>query len=623
MKIDKRIRVIVYFPLFVGMLSLAHNLYPVSLLFLALLAISTYFDLVLEKNISGTVLTVIGILGAILSILFIVRMPFEAIAYLIMFLSIIKMLGHKSMRDLKQIIALSFFNFLNSAIFHYSFVFIIYLIFYILTATLALLVITYIEERKENTLKPEIAKNLSLFGVRFGIITIILSLFFFVILPRSPYVLMRTQIYSTSVREGFDNELEIGEVEDMNARAQILLRIKPEMKAKEDILYVRGIVYNKYEGNTWVREPEDIGGWKLSEEGRTHRNLKPYTISMEPMRTKVFYAPNYPENIDVRRVALSPSWGKIFMLKDPLTLRKMQYKAFSSPDPDTEINAAVDYMSIPEELVPSIDVITTALNLKALSPPEIAAELRAYFYRNYSYSIDASPDSNWLITFLQKKQGHCEYFATLTAMILRNFGVPSRIVAGFLTDEWNNFGEYFTVRTKHAHTWVEYYYEGKWVSIDPTPPRAKGQQFLANLQAYVDYLSYLWTTRVLEFSFTEQIRIFSNIRNFFRNLTVKDLVTIVTYAIILLGLVATGILIKRKISKREHIATRYFRNFQKAIKRQEIKVDPGTTTYEISQIVNSEEAKEFLQEYLQCRFSNNCNIDKLKRKFLAFKKSIS
>ncbi|MGB4729948.1 MAG: DUF3488 domain-containing protein, partial [Candidatus Hydrothermia bacterium] len=303
MKIDKRIRVIVYFPLFVGMLSLAHNLYPVSLLFLALLAISTYFDLVLEKNISGTALTVIGILGAILSILFIVRMPFEAIAYLIMFLSIIKMLGHKSMRDLKQIIALSFFNFLNSAIFHYSFVFIIYLIFYILTATLALLVITYIEERKENTLKPEIAKNLSLFGVRFGIITIILSLFFFVILPRSPYVLMRTQIYSTSVREGFDNELEIGEVEDMNARAQILLRIKPEMKAKEDILYVRGIVYNKYEGNTWVREPEDIGGWKLSEEGRTHRNLKPYTISMEPMRTKVFYAPNYPENIDVRRVA--------------------------------------------------------------------------------------------------------------------------------------------------------------------------------------------------------------------------------------------------------------------------------------------------------------------------------
>ena len=54
-------------------------------------------------------------------------------------------------------------------------------------------------------------------------------------------------------------------------------------------------------------------------------------------------------------------------------------------------------------------------------------------------------------------RGHCEYFATALALMLRSEGIPSRVVLGYRCDEWDPATQSFQVRQLHAHAWVEAY----------------------------------------------------------------------------------------------------------------------------------------------------------------------
>ena len=68
------------------------------------------------------------------------------------------------------------------------------------------------------------------------------------------------------------------------------------------------------------------------------------------------------------------------------------------------------------------------------------------------------------------KSGHCEMFATTTALSLRLLDVPTRYVTGYMCVEKTPFG-YYVVRQRNAHAWVEAYntLTQKWYKIDNTP----------------------------------------------------------------------------------------------------------------------------------------------------------
>ncbi|MEO0238605.1 MAG: DUF3488 and transglutaminase-like domain-containing protein [candidate division WOR-3 bacterium] len=623
MKVEKRIKTIVYLPLTVAMASLAHALSPTGLFFLAILVIAFYLDLTKEFYISGKILTALGILLTLFFFTLALRTPFEAIAYWIMSLSIIKILGKKAMRDLKQIVALSFFNFVDSAIFHYSFVFLIYLVLYIVSASIALLIITFLDDKKETSLRVDLLNTLRNFGIGFGIATTLMSLFFFIILPRSPYVLLRAQIYSPTRREGFGNELQMGRVEYMNRRDQILMRVKPLMKRRDEFLYIRGNVYNVYKKETWIRDPENLTGWNYKGKENYKSKTFAFQITLEPMSTKALYVPNYPEYIDVRGIPYTESWGKVFLTRESEIARKVQYKAFSSSAPDETYPKGVDFLSVPEKYTSLIDSLIEIENLKAATPLETAQKIKVYFLKNFQYSLEIAGDTNWVNRFLKTRKGHCEYFATLAALILRRQGIPSRIVAGYLTKEWNLFGNYFIVRTKHAHTWVEYYFNNQWLSLDPTPPFEEKPGVLSKLSEYIDYLSYLWTTQVLEFSFSNQIRIFNALQSSMKKLFRKNVLFLLGYLLALFILTAAITFLIKRSKERLHPATFYYRKFEKILKSKGYKITPAMTSKEIANLIKSLEAIDFLDEYNKCRFSGNCDLEQLKRKFENFRRSIS
>ena len=58
---------------------------------------------------------------------------------------------------------------------------------------------------------------------------------------------------------------------------------------------------------------------------------------------------------------------------------------------------------------------------------------------------------------VNRKKGHCEYFASALALLLRSIDIPARIVNGFKGGDWNELTQSMNVRQKHAHSWVEAY----------------------------------------------------------------------------------------------------------------------------------------------------------------------
>ena len=102
-----------------------------------------------------------------------------------------------------------------------------------------------------------------------------------------------------------------------------------------------------------------------------------------------------------------------------------------------------------------------------------AKDIERYLQSNYGYTLQLPglQESDPLANFLfERKKGHCEYFATSMAMMLRTLGIPARIVNGFRGGEYNDLSNSYIVREKDAHSWVEAYFpEYGWASFDPTP----------------------------------------------------------------------------------------------------------------------------------------------------------
>jgi hypothetical protein len=109
------------------------------------------------------------------------------------------------------------------------------------------------------------------------------------------------------------------------------------------------------------------------------------------------------------------------------------------------------------------------------------------------------------------REGHCEYFATAMAIMLRTQGIATRVVNGFHGGEYNDAAGLTVVRQRHAHAWVEVYFPGKdvWVTFDPTPAagqpgnRAPGG-VAATLGKYVEALEALWIQYFVAFDDQEQ-----------------------------------------------------------------------------------------------------------------------
>jgi hypothetical protein len=139
----------------------------------------------------------------------------------------------------------------------------------------------------------------------------------------------------------------------------------------------------------------------------------------------------------------------------------------------------------------------------------------------FSYTLDLTlpvdPELDPIEDFiLNKRKGHCQYFASALLVMLRQSGIPSRIVVGYRPTEFNRLGMYFPVKQKDAHAWVEALFsrqqllgsdlerwlgeeDAYWVRFDPTPASDGEDVAIVEQQGQtIDYVDKLWKDYVVE-----------------------------------------------------------------------------------------------------------------------------
>lgn len=117
--------------------------------------------------------------------------------------------------------------------------------------------------------------------------------------------------------------------------------------------------------------------------------------------------------------------------------------------------------------------------LQGRSEQDIASRIAAYL-QTFTYSLDLlrpdpsiSPVSDFL---LNTRAGHCEYFASATALLLRGAGIPARYAVGYSAHEFSPLEGQYLVRSRDAHAWTLAYIEGRWQTADNTPPDWAAQE---------------------------------------------------------------------------------------------------------------------------------------------------
>ncbi len=129
---------------------------------------------------------------------------------------------------------------------------------------------------------------------------------------------------------------------------------------------------------------------------------------------------------------------------------------------------------IPAQLEESLDQFLAQEGISAESTEaEVSTYLKRIFQEDFTYSVDGriagiAPIKRFL---LEVKRGHCEYYATAGALLLRRLGIPTRYTVGYAVREYDSDRKEWIMRGFHSHAWVRVWDEAEqlWFDVDFTP----------------------------------------------------------------------------------------------------------------------------------------------------------
>ena len=493
------------------------------------------------------------------------RLGVNALAHLIVFLSAIKLLQIKKDRDWVFLYLISFFEVLLAAGLSFSPVFLATLSLYLLCGLSAVTAFEIQKARRAvaitetRLLVPPDSRMFRKSGVRrawpwrnaeasrLPFIALVLLIFIFVlalplflVAPRSGAAVLTRGGGGLSHFIGFSENVTLGEIGNLKQDNGTVMRIRLDSTSAGRDLRWRGVALDEFTGRGWkksieVRRSEKrIEGTGFFQLGTTEalHHLTTQTVFLEPLETPALFAVS-------RAVAIQGDFpfvrvdegGSIQSRRHEFD--RLIYKALSdTTEPDVEAlrtdmraySAAYQhYLQLPETVDLRISDLAHAMivNAHARNRYDAAKAIESQLQTAYGYSLQmkaSGPDP--LADFLfNVKTGHCEYFSTAMAVMLRTHGIASRVVNGFLPGEYNEAAGAYTVRQSDAHSWVEVYFPEtrSWVTFDPTPAAGRTEPVRTGLAGqlgkYAEALELIWFQYVVGYDRQEQRSLATSLHN--------------------------------------------------------------------------------------------------------------
>jgi transglutaminase-like putative cysteine protease len=370
---------------------------------------------------------------------------------------------------------------------------------------------------------------LPVFGALLGIGILALSAVLFAVLPRArgsgAYPLRGD--YSV----GFSQQVDLGLTGSLAASPRPVMRVESLDGSSVAGLHWRGITMQEFDGVRWRGETSESvrtlrprqGGYAMRGVGRRdgEGRLIRYRVVLDELPTDVIFVPGEPERITGSFPVLLMSRGGTFRVPDR-PLRGLRYEATSwlvdrelvQPTDVIELFSPrfrEDYLQLPQ-LDPRIAALAAEITEGSTDWLESARRIERYFQTTFRYSLElpAERADDPLAHFLfERREGHCEYFASSMGVMLRTLGIPSRLVGGFAGGVENPLTDMHILRSSDAHAWVDAYIPGYgWLEFDPSPKRpVQPGGRLTALWMYWDALQASWIEWVVDYDVTRQAEI--------------------------------------------------------------------------------------------------------------------
>ncbi|HEV8048876.1 MAG TPA: transglutaminase domain-containing protein, partial [Terriglobales bacterium] len=238
-----------------------------------------------------------------------------------------------------------------------------------------------------------------------------------------------------------------------------------------------------------------------------------YRALMEPLISNVFFlAPTARLLQGNYRLVAMDNGDSVFDLDPEHPIGRYEATSDIAQPGASELRAAasdyppeilLDYLQLPA-VDPRVVSLAKKITASGDNNYDKTAAIESYLRSKFGYTLQLprtvprDPVANFLF---ERKQGHCEYFASSMAIMLRTLGIPSRVVNGFRTGEFNDITSQYLVRASNAHSWVEAYFPGYgWISFDPTPAApAQLHTGWSRSMLYLDAMASFWREWVVNY----------------------------------------------------------------------------------------------------------------------------
>ncbi|MBI3131695.1 MAG: transglutaminase domain-containing protein [Acidobacteria bacterium] len=434
-------------------------------------------------------------------------------------------------RERRQLLLMAFLLFLTTAISTTDLQFFVAALAFLVAAATALLHLNWEESASLRRGPSPQAPFRRLLPWSAGVLLLAFSAF--LVMPRvtvglRPFSFVRRGMLGAAA--GLSDGLDLGKEGPIRPNSDAVLRVAPtrplppleRARWAEELSLLRGLALEEVKGMGWQASPRTPRPPLQSlMAGNPGPGLREAEFFLLPSRNTLL---TVPYGLDALKGPLllplrageggGLRWAWLTSQGFPLRLGWSPREAAARALAEPREQSGVRWNAL-TQLGPEHEAARRASHLLApgyQSAPELAQRLAGELRNRFTYTL-ANPSGgaeNPLEDFLERtRAGHCEYFASSLALMLRARGVPARVVNGYRLGPWVEEGGYFLVTQEQAHAWVEWWDEatGRWRAEDATPATQLGAseaQALSGWERLTDALRYRWERYVVRFSDEDQ-----------------------------------------------------------------------------------------------------------------------
>ncbi len=475
-----------------------------------------------------------------LDYLYISREFIPATVHLICYLAVLRILSAQSNRDYFFVKIIAFLELLAASILSANLSFFIFLALFLIFG-----VATFSSwEIRRSTQSParKVRGSLRLFHWRLvaltgftaaGILVMTAALFF--VLPRTARAAFQHLVPQRYHLPGFSNEVTLGQIGEIQTQSNTVMHIRVDGPVRPSGLKWRGAAMSEFDGRRWFNPhfPSQIirvenGMVSLidrTQQRRTGHNLS-YEVNVKAIDSDALFFTGYPEFIrtelpliirtqaDSFRTGLGVSDGLHYFGYSHIEDDVAAANYTAEPLPPSQRGMYLQLPAMDAKIALLAREVTAGLNSDRNRAQAIEKHLRT----NYGYTLQLLDQSvtDPLANFLfERRKGHCEYFASSMAVMLRTIGIPSRVVTGFQSGVFNPMTGWHIIRGSDAHSWVEAYLpKHGWTTFDPTPGQNPAfASVWSTFTLYMDAAETFWEEWVLNYNLERQLNLAANMEN--------------------------------------------------------------------------------------------------------------